>query len=58
MAVAKLSKKYSELSIQAEESMWFVACSFMQRGITMVTTPFFTRLMSLDEYGAVNTFTS
>lgn len=56
--IAKFRAKYSSLSVQARASMWFVVCSFMQRGITMITTPFFTRVMGLDEYGAVNTFTA
>lgn len=55
-AVAKFRRKYASLSVQARATVWFVACSFMQRGITMITTPFFTRLMGLDEYGAVSTF--
>lgn len=57
-AIANIRRRYSSLSVQARATMWFVACSFMQRGITMITTPFFTRFMNLEEYGAVNTFTA
>lgn len=46
------------MSVQAKAALWFTVCSFMQRGITMLTTPFFTRLMDLDQYGAVSTFTA
>jgi O-antigen/teichoic acid export membrane protein len=57
-AISKLRARYASLSVQAKAALWFMACSFMQRGITMITTPFFTRLMDLNEYGAVNTFTA
>lgn len=53
-----LKAKYAAMSLQAKAALWFTACSFLQRGITMLTTPFFTRLMDLNQYGAVNTFTA
>lgn len=54
--LAKLKLKYANMSLQAKAAVWFTLCTFMQRGITMITTPFFTRLMPLDQYGAVSTF--
>ena len=39
-------------------SFWFVICSFMQKGINVITTPIFTRLMSTAEYGQYNVFNS
>ena len=38
--------------------LWFTICSFLQRGITMITTPFFTRLLSTEEYGLYSTYLS
>lgn len=35
-----------------------MVCSFMQRGISMITTPIFTRIMSTEEYGQFNVFNS
>lgn len=56
--LSSIKAKYVSMSLQARAALWFTACSFLQRGITMLTTPFFTRLMDLDQYGAVNTFTA
>lgn len=57
-AIKKLKTKYDGLSIQAKASIWFIICSFLQKGITIITTPIFTRLMSTAEYGKFNVFTS
>lgn len=39
-------------------SLWFVVCSFLQKGISVLTTPIFTRLMDTSEYGQFNVFQS
>ncbi len=38
--------------------MWFLVCSFLQRGISVITTPIFTRLLSTAEYGQYTVFNS
>jgi O-antigen/teichoic acid export membrane protein len=50
--------KYKSLPIQAKASCYFLICSFFQRGISTVTTPVFTRLLSTEEYGQYNVFNS
>lgn len=54
----KLVKKYSMLPVQVKASFWFLICSFMQKGISVITTPIFTRILSTAEYGQYNVFTS
>ena len=39
-------------------SLWFLVCAFMQKGISFITTPIFTRLLSTNEYGQYNVFNS
>ena len=51
-------KKYRTLPVQAKASLWFLICSFFQRGVSTVTTPVFTRLLSTEEYGRYNVFNS
>ena len=51
-------KKYRSLPVQAKASLWFLICSFFQRGVSTVTTPVFTRLLSTEEYGRYNVFNS
>ncbi len=53
-----LIKKYKSLSVQARAALWFVFCSFMQKGISFVTVPIFTRMMTTEEYGAFTLYLS
>lgn len=56
--INKLREKYQILPVQAKASLWFLVCSFFQKGISTVTTPVFTRLLSTAEYGQYNVFNS
>lgn len=47
----KVLKKYNSLSIQIKAGIWFFICSMIQKGISSITTPVFTRLMSTEQYG-------
>lgn len=51
-------EKYKSLPIQIRASFWFLICSFLQKGISMITTPIFTRIMSTSEYGQYGVFNS
>lgn len=51
-------KKYKALPTQMRATVWFLFCSFMQKGITFITTPIFTRLLTTEEYGRFNVFNS
>lgn len=58
MFIQKFKVKYNSLPIQVKASLWFLVCSFLQRGISVITTPVFTRLLSPAEYGQYGVFTS
>ena len=45
-----ITSKYRSLSVQAKAALWFTICSFLQKGISFITVPIFTRLMSTEEY--------
>lgn len=49
---------YKQLPVQIKASFWFLICSFFQKGISMITTPIFTRILSTSEYGQFNVFNS
>lgn len=51
-------KKYQNSPVQIKASFWFLICAFFQKGISFITTPIFTRLLSTTEYGQYNIFTS
>jgi O-antigen/teichoic acid export membrane protein len=38
--------------------MWFFVCAVLQRGISTITTPIFTRILSSDEFGQFSVFSS
>ena len=54
----KIKKSYNSLSMQLRASIWFLICSVLQKGISVITTPIFTRLLSTYEYGQYNVFNS
>lgn len=54
----KIINKYNGLSLQIKATFWFFVCSVLQRGISVITTPIFTRLMSTVEYGQFSVFNS
>lgn len=56
--LGRLLRRYQNLPIQVKASIWFLVCSFLQKGISTVTTPVFTRLLSTTEYGQYNVFNS
>lgn len=53
-----LFEKYNNMSVQVRASFWFLVCSFLQKGISSLTTPIFTRLLTTDQYGQYNAFNS
>ena len=56
--IEKLLQKYSNLNIQIKATVWFFICSVLQRGISVITTPIFTRLLNTSEYGQFSVFNS
>jgi O-antigen/teichoic acid export membrane protein len=54
----RLIQKYKTIPVQVKASLWFLVCSFLQKGISCITTPIFTRLLSTTEFGQFNVFTS
>ena len=53
-----LLKKYQSIPIHIKASFWFLVCSFLQKGISVITTPIFTRILTAEEYGQFNVFNS
>ena len=50
--------KYKALPQPVKASFWFMVCGFLQRGISVLTTPIFTRLLTTEQYGTFSTFNS
>ena len=54
----RLIEKYNGISVQAKAALWFTGCNFLQKGVSFITVPIFTRMMSTDEYGEYSLYTS
>lgn len=56
--IIKFWRAYSSLSVQVKASVWFVVCSVLQKGVSLITVPIFTRIMSTEQYGYLSTYLS
>ncbi|MCD8129766.1 MAG: oligosaccharide flippase family protein [Lachnospiraceae bacterium] len=54
----KLIQRYKQLNPAARASIWFVFCNLMQKGISTITVPIFTRLLTTEEYGTYSLYLS
>ena len=58
MKIRALFKKFNNLSPAAKASVWFVISNVALKGMSFITTPVFTRLMEVEDYGATSVFVS
>lgn len=54
----KAKNRYLSFPVQVRASFWFLICSFLQKGISVITMPIITRLLSTAQYGQYNVFDS
>lgn len=54
----KLLIKYRTMSLPAKAGIWFTICSIVQRGIAVLSMPIFTRMLTTDQFGTYNLYTS
>ena len=51
-------RRYTDSPLPIKATVWFVMCTFLQKGVSTITTPIFTRLLTPAEYGQVTVFNS
>lgn len=56
--VRMLINRYNNMHIALKASIWFAICSALQKGIALLTTPIFTRLLTTDQYGQYTVYQS
>ncbi|WP_040213541.1 lipopolysaccharide biosynthesis protein [Clostridium polynesiense] len=56
--LGKIIDKYKTIPVQVRASLWFLICTFLQKGISLITTPIFTRILTTSEYGKYSVFNS
>ena len=53
-----LISKWTKMPAPAKSAFAFVVTSFILKGINLITTPVFTRVMSAEQYGVLSTYNS
>lgn len=56
--IRKLQIRYHNMPVAVKAALWFVVCTLMQKCISFLTIPLFTRLMSTEEYGIYSIYLS
>ena len=56
--ISSIIQRYKSLNAPIKASIWFLICGFLQKGISMITTPIFTRIMTDVEYGRFSVYNS
>ena len=56
--IKRLIEKYNGFSVQLRASIWFLFCTAMQKGVSVVMTPIFTRIMTQEQYGKYGVYNS
>ncbi len=54
----KILAKYRTLNIKARAALWFTICNFLNKGISMIVVPLYTRLLSMEAYSSYIMFQS
>ena len=57
-AVEYVLKRYRAMSKVKKATLWITLCSFLQRGLSFITVPILTRLLSTSDYGSVSVYQS
>lgn len=56
--IRKISDKYKNLSEPVKASVWFTVCNVINKGIALLSTPIFTRILTEEQYGTFSIFQS
>lgn len=57
-SVIKIQKKYEELPLSLKAAMWYTVCNIIQKSLSFLVTPIFTRIMSKEDYGLFTVYNS
>lgn len=56
--IKSLFSRYKSMPAAAKCSIWFAICSVIQKGISLITVPIFTRLLTTEQYGEFSVYQS
>ena len=58
MKLKKIVDKYNNMGAALKAGLWFTICNFLQKAISMITMPIFTRLLPTEDYGLFTIYQS
>ena len=58
IVMKKIINKYKRMGVAAKAGVWFVFCNLLTKGISTITVPIFTRLLTTEEYGTYSIYLS
>lgn len=58
MNLKRLINKYKEMSSPVKAAIWYTICNFLNKGIALLSTPIFTRILTEEQYGTFAIFQS
>lgn len=53
-----ITARYKNASTQKKAAIWYMICNILQRGISFLVVPIYTRVLTTTEYGAYSVFHS
>lgn len=56
--IKKLRDKYRSFSLPIKAAFWYTICNFINKGISLLSTPIFTRILTEEQYGTYAIFQS
>ncbi len=56
--LSNLLTKYKNIAPPVKAALWFTICNIVQKGISMITVPIFTRLLTTQQYGVYSVYQS
>lgn len=58
ISFGNVKTRYRNLPVEVKSTLWFVVCNVLQRGISLISTPIFTRLLTTEQYGVYSVYQS
>lgn len=58
MKINSLIVKYKNSSVVAKATFWYMFCNVIQKAVTFLVTPIFTRIMSTNDFGVYSVYNS
>ncbi len=56
--IKRILQKYKSMPSQAKVVFWFTFVGFLQKGVSVITAPIFTRILSTEQYGMFSVYTA